>query len=286
MSGRYSIEAMSPADLGLAADLAAAEGWNPGLNDPGCFLVQDPQGFLIGRLDGEPVATISVVRYGDDKGFLGFYIVRPAYRGQGHGLRLWQAGMERLAGRNVGLDGVPAQQANYRKSGYTLAFRNIRYAGIPRLRGGGPGGAAPAGLVPLAGVPFEQVLAYDTAMFTVARPVFLRAWIGQPGAVALATLDDGRLAGFTVMRPCREGRKIGPLFADDAEAADRLFRGAVAAAPGEPVFLDVPEANPAAVALAESHGMRPVFETARMYTGKPWPIPLPRLFGVTTFELG
>ena len=46
--------------------------------------------------------------------FLGFYIVKPELRGQGHGLRLWQAGMARLDDRVVGLDGVIAQQENYK----------------------------------------------------------------------------------------------------------------------------------------------------------------------------
>ncbi len=31
--------------------------------------------------------------------------------------------------RTIGLDGVLAQQENYRKSGFQLAYRNIRYCG-------------------------------------------------------------------------------------------------------------------------------------------------------------
>ena len=41
-----------------------------------------------------------------------------------------------------------------------------------------------------------------------------------------------------------------------------------------------------AVALAGDHGLSPVFETARMYTGPIRPLRLERVFGVTTFELG
>ena len=65
-----------------------------------------------------------------------------------------------------------------------------------------------------------------------------------------------------------------------------LFRDLAARVAGETVFLDVPLPNAAAVALAEGHGMQPVFETARMYTGEPPHIDLDRIFGVTTFELG
>jgi phosphoglycolate phosphatase-like HAD superfamily hydrolase len=48
----------------------------------------------------------------------------------------------------------------------------------------------------------------------------------------------------------------------------------------------VPEPNAAAVALAERHGLQPVFETARMYRGPAPSEPLTRIYGVTTFELG
>ena len=120
-------------ELDVALEWAAQEGWNPGLSDAQCFHVTDPEGFLLALHDGEPVASISVVRYGSDFGFLGLYIVRPELRGRGYGHRLWQAGMARLEGRTVGLDGVVAQQENYRRSGFSLAHRNIRYGGQPRI---------------------------------------------------------------------------------------------------------------------------------------------------------
>ena len=51
-------------------------------------------------------------------------------------------------------------------------------------------------------------------------------------------------------------------------------------------FLDVPEPNRAAVEMAEGHGMEPVFETARMYLNGVPELPLDRIFGITSFELG
>ena len=52
------------------------------------------------------------------------------------------------------------------------------------------------------------------------------------------------------------------------------------------VFLDVPAVNREAIALAETLGLKPVFETARMYTGPIAPLQIDRVFGVTSFELG
>ena len=280
MGGKlFVIRRMTEADLQLALEWAAAEGWNPGLHDARCFYAADPEGFLIGELEGAPIGCVSAVRYGSSFGFLGLYIVKAVHRGQGFGLKLWRAAMDRLGDRVVGLDGVVAQQENYRKSGFQLAFRNIRQ------RGEG-GGAAPRGLTPLATVPVEDILRYDGTAFPAPRAEFLKSWIAQPQAVTLGAVDGRRLRGCAVLRACREGFKIGPLFADDDETAERLFAGLVARAPGAPVFLDTPDANPAAVALAQRFRMTPVFETAHMYKNGAPEMRLDRCFGVTTFELG
>ena len=77
------VRPMRPDETAIAADWAAAEGWNPGLSDALCFASVDPQGFWIAELDGVPAATISAVNYDDRFAFLGFYIVRPGLRGRG-----------------------------------------------------------------------------------------------------------------------------------------------------------------------------------------------------------
>src|SRR4051794_3108812 len=94
-------------ELGLVLDWADREGWNPGLKDSDCFHAADNDGFLICCLGQEPVACISSVSYGENYGFIGFYIVKPELRGRGYGRRIWQAGMKKLGDRVIGLDGVP-----------------------------------------------------------------------------------------------------------------------------------------------------------------------------------
>ncbi|MBP2231636.1 GNAT superfamily N-acetyltransferase [Azospirillum agricola] len=282
----YRIRVMSRAELDRAVDWAREEGWNPGLHDAGAFHAVDPGGFLVGVLDGEPVASISVVRYPGHEGpgnfgFLGFYIVRPEARGRGYGWRLWQAGLRRLEGCTVGLDGVVAQQENYRRSGFALAHRNIRFGG-PVLRGT-IGGTV---LLDAREIPFDELLALDGALFPAPRAGFLANWIALPGATALAAVEGDELRGFGVIRPCHEGFKVGPLYAADAAVARDLLL-ALAAAVGEgPLFLDVPECNGAAVELAGELGLTPQFETARMYLGPAPVLDTVRLFGITSFELG
>src|SRR5499426_3465401 len=275
------IRVMRPEEIALASDWAAAEGWNPGLADAACFATVDPGGFLIGELDGAPAATISCVNYDERFAFLGFYIVRDDLRGRGYGLRIWNAAIAHARPRTIGLDGIVGQQGNYRKSGFQLAYANIRYGG--RVA---PAAAAPAAIVPLADVPFATVAADDATVFPAPRASFLRAWISARGHLGRALVRDGRLAAWGVIRPCRTGHKIGPLVADDRAGAETIFTALTAAAGGGEVFLDVPSVNADAAALAHGHGLAPVFETARMYTGPIRPVRIERVFGVTTFELG
>jgi hypothetical protein len=276
-----SIRPMRPEDIALAMDWAANEGWNPGLADASCFATPDPQGLLLGELDGVAAATVSCVNYDANFAFLGFYIVRPDLRGQGYGLRLWQAAMAHAGPRVVGLDGVVAQQQNYRRSGFGLAYANVRYGGVLAA----PNRASPD-LVALNEIPLATVAADDSTVFPAPRPSFLRAWISAPGHVGRALLRDGRLAAWGVIRPCRKGRKVGPLVADDRAGAAAVLSALLAHAGGGEVFLDVPSLNTRAVSLAEDFGLAPVFETARMYRGAVPPLRLERIYGVASFELG
>jgi hypothetical protein len=276
----YTIRVMSRKEVDIAVEWAAVEGWNPGLHDANPFYAADSAGFLCGCLGDEVIATVSVVKYGASFGFIGFYIVKPEYRHQGYGFRLWMAGTETLRGRVIGLDGVVAQQANYSKIGYVLAYRNIRHQGVG-------GGTATSAIVPLATLSFEELCAYDRPFFPEPRTAFLKSWIAQPQTMALGLVRNGRLAGYGVVRPCRVGLKVGPLFADHADLAEQLLVALKAKVPeGAPIFLDTPETNPAAVALAQRHRMTVSFETVRMYAGERPTLPLDRLFGVTSFELG
>ena len=275
------IRTMRPDEISIAVNWAAAEGWNPGLADDACFAVADPEGFFIGEADGVPAATVSCVNYGADFAFLGFYIVREDLRGHGYGLRIWKAAIAHAGPRVIGLDGVVTQQNNYRKSGFELAYVNVRYGGMVAASN-----ANKKGLVALGEIPLATVAAYDATVFPAARPAFLHAWIGSPGHVGRALVRDGELAGWGVIRPCRNGRKIGPLFADDRAAAEAILSALLAGVGGGEIFLDVPSINSDAAALAQQLGLAPSFETARMYTGAIRPLRLERVFGVTSFELG
>ncbi|WCN14112.1 GNAT family N-acetyltransferase [Marinomonas mediterranea] len=292
----FSIKTMTTVELSLAVEWAAEEGWNPGRFDASLYHAADPNGFLMSYLGEEPIGCISVVKYDDSFGFLGFYIVKPEYRGQGYGIQIWNEGLRYLEGCNIGLDGVLAQQENYKKFGFKLAYRNIRFegtGGVESLDGlnaqlntqfNAPNSAR---LVRLGDLPLEKIQAYERPFFPANRAGFNRLWINQLDAEAIGIVEGHELVAMGVIRKSRDGYKIGPLYADTPDLADTLFLALNAGTAKEDrVFLDVPEINASALSLASRYNMEPSFETARMYTGVFPELPFERFFGVLSFEIG
>jgi GNAT superfamily N-acetyltransferase len=290
MSNELVIRNMTRSEVDVLVEWAAREGWNPGIHDAELFWATDPAAFIAADLEGEWIGGGAITSYRGEFGFMGFFIVRPEYRGRGLGNMLWHARRERLltrlrSGASIGLDGVFAMQAYYASGGFVLSHRDMRFrADIPRR----PTTSLndDNDIVPLAAVPFEKVLEYDHTCFPASRSTFLRGWISQPNALALGCHRDGSLRGYGVVRRCREGCKIGPLFADDSRVANALYARLAEFAAGGPLYLDAPENNPSAIEFVQRQGMIEVFGCARMYLGSPPQLAHERIFGVTTFELG
>jgi len=292
MTEALNIRNMTRPEVDTLVSWAAKEGWNPGLHDAGLFWANDPDAFLAAEVDGELVGGGAITSYEGAYGFMGFFIVRPGFRGRGLGNTLWHARRDRLKARldpgaSIGLDGVFAMQDYYAQGGFVFSHRNMRFrAEIPAGPGAPPDPADGTAVVALDRVPFDEIEAYDRTCFPGPRRIFLNGWIAQPDALALGARRHGVLSGYGVVRRCGEGCKIGPLFADDADAAEALYARLSAFAARGPVFLDAPENNPAAMDLVRRHGMNEVFGCARMYLGPPPDVAHERIFGVTTFELG
>src|SRR5262249_58188384 len=128
-------------ELDVLVDWAAAEGWTPGLHDAEIFWATDPEGFVAAEVDGQLVGGGSIVSYDGRFGFMGFFIVAPAHRGQGLGRRLWihrrDALLARLEpGASIGMGGVLEMEPFYARGGLPPAAAGVRP----------PGGRAPASL--------------------------------------------------------------------------------------------------------------------------------------------
>lgn len=278
----YKITRIRKAEMPLVMEWAKREGWNPGLNDANCFYRADPHGFFAGRMGEKIIAMGSAVVYDEDFAFYGLYIVDAPYRRQGYGLPLMMECLAYAKERNVGLDGVISMLTSYTKLGYQVAYNNSRWCGncFPELRAVNPH------IAPLSLTDFAVISDYDRLHFPARRDAFLKCWINQPGAISLGYVAEGRLQGYGVIRPCFEGFKIGPLFADTPEIANALFLHLTVSAKGQQVTLDLPETNAHALAMAKRYQMEKVFATARMYLKDVPDVRMDGIYGITTFELG
>lgn len=269
-------------------EMAADEGWNPGLHDAETFFQADPEGFL-GLYQGDEFSGGgAIVRHSARFGFMGLFIVPPPLRGGGLGRKLWFERRNRLLDRlqpnaTIGLDGVSAMIPFYAKGGFVPQYRTVRYEVSsptdvyrpdPRVR-------------PLGEVGMEYIEALDRMAFPSARSSYLNAWLAQPESIAV--FHEGfapAVHGFGVLRPCRQGAKVGPLFADSPEIAERILHRLLADFSGGPVYLDMPETNRLGTQWARGRAFREVFSCTRMYLG-----PVPKynpalIYGLTSFELG
>ncbi|MCP5096162.1 MAG: GNAT family N-acetyltransferase, partial [Chloroflexi bacterium] len=132
MSKELEIRNMTRSEVETLVAWAASEGWNPGLRDAGLFWATDPEAFIAAELDGELIGGGAITVYNGEFGFMGLFIVRPEYRGQGFGNALWHLRRQRLLdrlrpGASIGMDGVFGMQDYYAKGGFVFSHRNMRF---------------------------------------------------------------------------------------------------------------------------------------------------------------
>ena len=265
-------------ELSRILDWAADEGWNPGIEDAEAFFAADPGGFFVADHDGTPVAAISVVNHSDSFAFLGLYICHPDWRGTGLGFALWTHAIAHAGGRTIGLDGVPAQQDNYARSGFVLAGRTRRLSGSLSRE--------PRRLALAQERDLETIRALDRAANGFDRAAFLAAWVAEHPTRKTVLLETaGRVTGFATARLCREVCKIGPIVAPSDTDAMTLAGQAAAALGQTDISIDVPMGQPDFARMLEARGFQEGFATARMYRG-PAPAVDATLKAIATMELG
>ena len=285
MPHNYQFRKLDQNGLDQLVDLAKAEGWNPGNHDAQVFYNTDPDGFY-GYFDGHQLlGGGSIVSYGGKFGFMGFFIIKPEFRGQGIGRELWHLRRDTLLkrlepGAAIGMDGVLAMQPFYQKGGFTKAFRDERY-----LKKGGMYRISPKIRI-LKEKHYKAVEEMDLKCFGFERKSFLIPWLTMSESLTLVHMDQDHLNGYVHIRKIENGYKIGPLFAENPEAADDLYTACLGYVPGEDVYLDIPVTNKEAKKLVDKYNAEYTYECARMYHGAAPKLPIENIYGITSFELG
>jgi len=284
-STNFSLRQLDFQQVETLVSWAAAEGWNPGPHDALAFWQTDPEGFVGYFEQDELIAGGSIVSYDGLFGFMGFFIVKPEYRSKGIGKQLWLSRRDRLLkrlqnGASIGMDGVLAMQDFYRKGGFELAFRDERYERK------GETFNVHKNITSYSEKYLQKLQLMDSFCFGVPRTKFLHYWLQLPESRTFTFIENQELKGYVLLRKAGTGYKIGPLFAETFTVAEALYQACLNAVLNESVFLDIPVTNPHAVKLVNAYQAEYVFECGRMYYGKPPTIPIQKIFGITTFELG
>ncbi|KAG9069788.1 hypothetical protein KI688_009113 [Linnemannia hyalina] len=321
---------------------ASSEHWNPGHKGLDIKLLHsaDPKGFFFSTVDppsntttteqlhpekDEVVSIVSAVRYGEDQGWIGYYIASPKYRGRGYGIATWNRAIDHLTPdtrESIGLDGVMTQVENYRKSGFTQSsWLNERRHGSAvdlvekqeRELADKISRNEVEGLVLLSDpqVDLDQLPGIETKYCGLKRPQFVKDWAlfhanhPEEHRVGVAILSSDKkdeksgkplVLGYACVRPAISSYRVGPVYAVDGDVAKKLLVklavdvvSAEKQSPlGVPLMfdIDIPDKNPAAVKMFDGLGWKNTFPCLRMWKGKIPDHDVNGVFGVTTLEVG
>ena len=232
----FKVRQMAPEDFKIAAYLANQESWNESEKDKMPFFAIDPNGFFVGELNGEGVATVSGVKY-NNYAHIGLYLVKKECRGKGYGLKVFEQAMDHVKDVEViGLDAAEEQVKNYEKWGFKIFDKGL---GFQRQADGDLSN----NLIELKTVDFEKLVEYDEKCFGDCRRNFLKALLDQEGYHSLGFVEEGVIKGYGFLRKSQVGYKVGPFVAEDKSTAQRVLDGLQSLVKGKQIFLDTFENN-------------------------------------------
>lgn len=289
-----NVRTMTKKDLQMVIDWAVKEGWNPCKYQVEPLYAADPGGYKLLEIDGNPVASLASVRYSKNFAILGMYIVKPEYRGQGYGKLLWDFVMGNLkAYDSIGLYGVMAQVENYKRAGFRAINANTRWRGITSVTEF----KEEAAIKKITSTEtLNKVIDYDGRIFSTPRETFLTKWLAMPESHALSYIENSTLKAYGVINRVETGHpleigckvyRVGPLFADDANVATKIYRALCHCVPKDSVvYLDTVESNPDSANFAERFGLKKISNTVTMYKGQIPPMESSKIFGLTSLDIG
>ncbi|MCU4743264.1 GNAT family N-acetyltransferase [Natronoglomus mannanivorans] len=265
------IRSLTDDDLEDAMELSTQVGWNQIGADWERFLSLSPEGCFAGTVDGELVATTTVITYGDDVSWIGMVLVDEDHRSQGYGGQIFERGLEYARERGgdiVGLDATHLGEPIYQKYGFEGVATVFRWRGT--LREHEPGSLECDERAPcverLESRHVDTLCEFDRRHVGTDRSALFRKLLAEPdvrGYYASDSPDSSRLDGYAIARPGRTGWQIGPIVTADSSAIGPLLRTVSIELDGRDVIVDAPERDPVTSQL-ESIGLSRDRELVRM----------------------
>ena len=295
MDNLLSIKALCDADIDFVTEISRKEGFAPGVGDLRIYQNTDNQGLWVGWVNDKPIGCIAGVRYNENYGFIGLFLVIEEYRGRGFGLQLWKKALAHLSDLPcIGLEAAPERIADYSKWGFTTSSKTTRWQwfGNGKLleESLDKGDLNNFSFVEGSLIPSNSVEKFDEKRETTPRPHFLSNWLNHPAGKVIAVIDEQQKChGFGRIRPCLlqrgDGWRIGPLMADSPKLLKILLKKLIDSHPGL-IIIDAPGLNHSASELYKDLGFKSVSETFRMYRGYQPPVSMNDVYGLACLELG
>ena len=295
MDDFLTIKPFCDSDIDFVTEISRKEGFAPGVGDLRIYQNTDKQGLWVGWLNDNPIGCIAGVRYNDNYGFLGLFLVLEKFRGKGFGLQLWKKAISHLSHLPcVGLEAAPERISDYSKWGFTISSKTTRWQWL------GDGklienccsndDLTNFSFVEGSSIPSNAVEHFDAKRENTPRPHFLSSWLNHPAGKVIAVIDtQGECHGFGRIRPCLlqsgVGWRIGPLMADSPELMKILLKKLIDSHPGL-IIIDAPGLNKPASELFKDLGFVSESETFRMYRGYQPPVSMNDVYGLACLELG
>lgn len=248
-------------DVPAAMGLSRQAGWNQVPADWHRLLDLAREGCFAGRVDGELVATATLVTYAGAVGWIGMVLVDEAHRRNGYGTAMFERALRAADERGVavGLDATDAGREVYRPAGFADVRPIVRWGGTPSRAAseetagdgatsdeatgdaeGDSGSDAEAGpdadVRRLRAGEVDAVRALDRRACGVDRGALLEHLLSSDGVTGLALGDGPR--GYAVVRPGREHDHVGPVVAPSAAGVAALVAAAGGVVGGS-VLIDV-----------------------------------------------
>lgn len=280
------VRRMTAADIPFANEVRALARWNQTPRDWAGYLAFEPAGCFIAEHNGRPAGTATAINYGGRVAWIGMVLVHPDFRRLGIGTALLRTTLRYLQDLGVTaikLDATPMGRPVYVPLGFQDEYE------VTRFEGNAPALTAPpaAEVVPFAAVPFAELAALDAHAFGTPRPAVLADLARRHPDLCFAIRNANGPAGFLIAREGNAALQLGPWIAHDESAADRLLQAFFQRVAGRRVFLDVPNVNPAGLALVSRHGFTVQRSFMRMFLGSnPHPGEPTLIFGTSGAEKG
>jgi GNAT superfamily N-acetyltransferase len=258
------IRLLTAADVPATLALSSAAGWNQTPEDWRRMIELEPEACFGVEVDGELVATTTLLCYGTDLAWVGMVLTHPRHQRRGYARALVLEALDVTRARHipcVKLDATDQGQPVYENVGFVVEQRIERW----RREGGEAGTGAPFGPIPRE---------LDRQAFGTDRSRFLQA-LGAPTMVA----EDG----YVMTRPGAHTRYLGPCVAMRPGTAHTLIQAALS---DGPCFWDLLPANEAARGMATELGFQPVRRLIRMRLGEAIDTRDDYVFAIAGFEAG